>query len=523
MPVKQKDELDITFKFGGGLNTSASEDEINDRECSSGQNFTLDYQNRNLKNRAPFDLIGQAPNGGEIRGWANHIAEDGTVTALIQAGDTVYQWSESSGFVSKGSVNSNARLRGTLDSYWSLEDKTIITDLELREVVLEWDGATLSTMTHNLTGDFKAKYCLVDDERARYANVISNSTATPHMVVTSKLSDHNNLSVSDRPSSSLGADDPYFLLTPDLRPINGIVSAFGITAVSSEMGRMHKVTGNDSTDTAIQKFFPRSYASGDESTVFVGNDILYGRIGRIESLASTDAFGDVKTDDLSVQIESIIEDLKNWTLVYNPRTQKVYAHATGQEFILELNKPLVGEVSPWSKLVTAHPIQMNPTCLFVLVDPDDGIEYTFMGDASGNLYKLEGTGQGDGGSANVKTIWRSKLFTLPRGMESFDYEGSVSYRSLTDETITIKVLFAGSNVTDASSPVTLKGTPGELFWGGTNYWGEDKYWGVPFSGRFRTESFTPEGGSESFQIQVEHEGAGQIEIRQIEFRFTGAV
>ncbi len=525
MPQSQlQDDLSLVLKFGGGQNSSASEDEIDARECALGQNFSLDRDNRNFKNRAPIDLLGTAPNGAEIRGFATLVEENGTVTMLVQAGNTVYSFSVSGGFVQVGTVNSLMQMRGHLHQYWALEDKVIITDLNLRDVVMEWDGGTLTDMTHNLGGEFKAKYLFVDDERARYANVISNSVATPHMIVSSKLSDHDNLSTSDRPTSALGADDPYFVLTPDLRAVNGIASAFGIMAVSSDLGSMYKIIGQDTSDTSIDKLYPRSFASGDEGMIYSGNDINYGRVGRIESLASTDRFGEVSTDDLSVPIKDEIIDLKNWTIAYNPRTDKTYYHSSGKQFIWEYSKNVAGSgVSPWVKLTTSNAFAMNPSTMMMLIDPDDGLEYIFMGDSSGNVFRLEGTGtSGDAGANDIVTRWRSKLFKLPPEMSTFNFEGHVSYRSGTDETITIKFLFAGSEPSNESFTVPINGTQGTTFWGGSNFWGGDVYWGVPFQGRFRRETFDTAANSEEFQIEVEYEGSGTIEINEIGIRFSGA-
>jgi len=525
MPKSQsEDDLSIVLKFGGGIDSSASEDEIDSRGCSTGENFSLDLRNRNLKNRPAIDLIGTAPNGEEVRGFTTLVQADGTATMLVQAGDTVYKFSVSGGFINVGTVDSLMKMRGHLHQYWPLDDKVIIADLNARDVVMEWDGGSLSDMSHNLVGDFKAKYIFVEDERARYANVISNSVTTEHMIVSSKLSDHDNLSTSDRPTSALGADDPYFLLTPDLRAINGIASAFGVMAVSSERGSMYKIEGQDTSDTSIGKLHPRSFASGDEAMIYSGNDIPYGRVGRIESILSTDRFGEVASDDLSVPIKDQIKDLKDWTIAYNPRTDKVYFHAAGKEFVWEYNKTLAGSgLSPWSKLTTSHSMSMNPSTMMMCVDPDDNLEYIFMGDGDGNVYRLEGTGaDGDAGSNDIKMSWRSKLFRLPPKMSFNDFEGYVSYRSGTSETISIKFLFAGSEPSNDTATVPLQGTPGTQFWGGANYWGEDKYWGVPFEGRFRREELDANGNSEEFQIEVSYEGKGTIEINEIGLRFKGA-
>lgn len=106
------EELNVVLKFGGGLHTRASPDEIDGREAAGGFNFLIDIQNRNLRNRAPFDLVGTVPNGQPIRGGASLLTTGGVVTTLFQAGNTVYQWNGHSTFTSVGSCSSGCKLRG---------------------------------------------------------------------------------------------------------------------------------------------------------------------------------------------------------------------------------------------------------------------------------------------------------------------------------------------------------------------------------------------------------------------------
>lgn len=520
----KKDEMDVIIKFGGGENSSASEDDIDPRECVSGQNFKIDLNNRNFRAREPFDLLGTAPNGAEIRGFANLVDSDGVATILVQAGANVYKWSLSAGFSFVGTVAATAKLRGPLEHYWSLTDVVIITDINLVQPVMEWDGSALTTMTHGLIGDFKAKYCWVDDERARFANIISNSTATPHMIVTSELSDHTSLSISNRPSSSLGAADPYYLLTPDLRPVNGLMGLYDLMIVSSERGSIYKITGTDSTDTQIGRLFPRSFATGNESIIYVGNDILYGRGGRLESLAQTDKYGDVEVDDTTIKIKTKVADITDWEMAYNPRTQKVYVHPDDAEYMWQLSKDLLGtDLSPWVKLTTSHSSNLNPSAMMTMVDPDTNLEYVFWGDASGNLYRMEGTGEnGDAGSADITTTWRSSIFKAPAGMRVQSFVGYISYRSAEDTEVTVKLLYGGSQVSDETTTVPITGTPGQYFWGGDIYWGGNIYWGVPFEGRFRRETIIPSGSSEEFQIEITHTGVQEIEVNEIGFKFLSA-
>ena len=66
MPSVLQSEHSVVLKFGGGVHSRASEDDIDDRECSTGQNFQLDPQNKEFKNRAAFDLLGTVPNASEL-------------------------------------------------------------------------------------------------------------------------------------------------------------------------------------------------------------------------------------------------------------------------------------------------------------------------------------------------------------------------------------------------------------------------------------------------------------------------
>ncbi|MGI9626720.1 MAG: hypothetical protein ACR2QM_07785, partial [Longimicrobiales bacterium] len=271
-PIRGEPEP-IILKFGGGVHSRASEDEIDPRECASGQNFQLDLENREFMPRDPFDLLGTTPNGSEIRGGGQLQKADGTISTLVQAGDTVYKW-DGTTFTSVGTVSTSAKLRGWQEQNWQLDDKLLLTDLALIEPVKEWDGTTFQDIAHNLTGDFIAKYCFVSNERAFFGNVISNSVATPHMLVGSERSDYLTLSVSDRPSSALNEGDAFFLLTPDLRPINGLVEAFQTIIMSSLNGSIWLLEGQSSKDFSIRELYPRSGAVADESLAYIGNDVV---------------------------------------------------------------------------------------------------------------------------------------------------------------------------------------------------------------------------------------------------------
>lgn len=392
------DDGSVTLKFGGGVHSRASEDEIDVRECKDGENFRLDLQNMEYRPRPPFDLVGTVPNGAEIRGFACLLKVDGTVSTLVQAAGTVYEMDSNYNFTSVGSVSSTAKLRGRLEHNWQLSDKVLITDLNLQQPVMEWDGTTLQNVTFTKEDDtsfgtFISKYCHVAGERANFSNVKSNGTHTPNLYVGSKVGDYTNISVAQLPASALGADDPYYIPMPDNRAVNGVIESFDEVVFSTFKGSLFKLNGTSSQDFTLTPLYPQSAASGDESLIYAGNDIFYGRQGRIESASRAEQDGDVATDDLSIDIEDQIITYDNWTAAYNSRTQNTYFFPEGQSECWVLYKPLIGsDLSPWIKYTTVHSSAFMPTAIMNMFDPSDSLEYTFWGDASGNVYRMEGTG-----------------------------------------------------------------------------------------------------------------------------------
>ena len=530
--TKRQEADTIILKFAGGLSTRASIIDINDNECVDGQNFDLDLQNFAFRPRAPYDKIGTATNSAEIRGFASLQKTDGSVSMLVQAGNTVYQW-DGTNFTSKGTVSATAQLRGRLSHNWELDDVVLITDLNLQEQVYQWNGSTLSTVTFTKndgstgwTGEFRAKYCTIDSERVMFSNVNDNSTAYPHLIVGSKRGSYTIISNDQRPSSSLSEEDPFFLLQPDLRPINGFVGAFNTVATSSRGGAMFQLTGASAKDFSFTPLYPRSGADGAESVVYVGNDIFYGRQGRIESLAATQKFGDVETNDLSEDIENSIEDYKDWTAVYNERNQRAYFMPSGKNQLWVLHKPLLGmRISPWSKWVTANSLNMNFTAMMNCLDPTDGLEYVFAGDASGNLYKIEGSvngGDGDGNTA-VQTERLSKLFSFQQNAEVFDFEGWILFeKKAVETTVTIKFEYNGDSIFNEEITETLTGIPSAAYFSGGSYFSAGKYFGKAVSGRLTRRGWGIAGRSTEFQIRTTVDNKNDFEIAEIGCRFTAA-
>lgn len=541
-------DLDVKIKFGGGLHTRASADEIDGREAADGQNFLLDLDNRELRNRPPFDLIGQLPNAAEVRGGGSLLKADGTIKTCFQGGGKVYSWDGATGFTQIGTCNSQSKLRGHWRSHnWTLDDKVLFTDLNLQDTIKEWNGSTFQSTTFTKENDtafgsFSAKYLSVSNERALFANVKDGSASSPHLAVGSAVSDYTQISVAQLPSSALSVGDPFYLVMPDLRPVNGLVQAFGTSIISTEKGRLFNLSGTSAKDFAFAEFFAGSGASGAESLEYIGTDVIYGRQGRIESVRDTDTFGNSEADDLTLEIADQIAGYTGWTTVFNSRLNRVYLFPASQSEAWVFNTAMrtsrqlsanalnqfafqsevqakAGKLSPWMRWKTGHTLAFMPTFVQSMLDPADGLEYVFMGDASGNIYRTEGSGaDGDGGSADVDVTWTSKVFGAPLDTEMYDIEGYIKYKKNVSATVTLTFQFAGKAASDKSITITIPEVSGANYWGGSVYWGGSFYWGVPFLNRLIRQQFKVPGCAGDFQVKVAVSGSNDFNINEIGLR-----
>lgn len=550
--VKPSD-LDVKIKFGGGLHTRASADEIDAREAAAGSNFLLDIQNKELRNREPFDLIGQLPNQLEVRGGGSLLKSDGTVSTLFQGAGVVYEWDGQTGFNAVGTCNASSKLRGRWDSHnWTLTDKVLFSDIALADTVKEWDGSTFQSVTFTNSsasgaafGAFYSKYISVTNERVLFGNVKDGSGALPHLMVGSAGSDYTQISVADRPSTALSESDPFYLVTPDLKPVNGIVQAFGASIISTEKGRLYNLTGSTSKDFSLDEFFAGSAASGSESLAYIGNDIVYGRQGRIDSARDTSSFGNSQSYDITLEVGDKVAGYESWTTAFNSRTNRAYFFPGGQSEVWVLNTSMrtsrfltanaldqfvfqnqivkqSGQLSPWMKYTTNHSLAFMPTFVLPMLDPLDGLEYVFMGDSSGHVYRLEGTGSsGDGGSSNVDVSWTSKLFSAPLDAQAYVIEGYVKYRKNAAATITLTLLAAGVTAFDKAITIDIPALSGNYF-GGSVYFGGPVYFGVAFMDRLIRQRFDLPGQANEFQIKLDISGTTNFAINEIGLRFKAA-
>ena len=530
MPSPTRTEFPVKIRFGGGMNTRASENDVNALEASDGKNFKLDLRNRNFRRREAFDLADTAPNGGQINGFAQLEKADGTVTTLVQAGTTVYSW-DGSTFTDVGSVTPGAKIRGPRTQNYILDDLVVITDLAGVEPVNTWDGTTFTAMTHNLAGDFIAKYAFAHNDRMWYANVESNSVATPHLIVASALENYDNLSTTDRPASASGADDPFYLTVQDLKPINGFIEAFDRVAVSSRRGNIYQITGltaGSTGDYQINPLYPDSGAVGTEPFVFIGNDIAYGRQGTIESLQRTDKFGDVESDDLSVPIfrphhgGGRLDMLPIIAGSAGARTS--FPIAASEIWVLFKSVLDEQQVSPWVRWTTDDDATFIPTAVMSLLDPQTNLEYIFFGDSSGNIYRLEGNNSsGDAGSTDIVTEYLTGLIEAPDIESQVNtVVGYIQYRKAEAATVTLTFEYSGESAYDQPITINIPAISGRPTYGGTSYYGGTDYYNVAFNQKLIRQRFPAPGQGNQFQVRVSVTGTAEFEINEIGLRMEAA-
>lgn len=521
--------------FPGGLNELQTPSIF---ECGSGFNFELGLNQTKLIPRAPIDLKGTATNASAIDGFLQLVKRDNSETTLVQAGDTVYLWNGASTFTSKGSVSSNSRLR---DVYWSLGDYIIITDVAKATVVKQWDGTTFSTQTTGLGVSLFAKYGVVKDGRVWLANV-TTTTDTPHLIVASKFEDPTSYDTSVRggPEETGGGSfatgtEAFFILSPDLKPINGMVLFYDQLVISTEGGRLYRLSGSDATTYKFEEFYAGSAATGTESIANIGNDVVYLRQGgRIDLFSATVESGDVETDDLSRWIPTTTKDLTGAIIAYDQKNQKVFFFVTDK--VLVLFKSLVSRrldaLSPWSIYKTAQTFGFNTNAAKYMKMPGTQVFTVYIGDSVGRIFDMNGTGSGDASSSTIAVTRRTRYIYNgesgdKNGVGALDLmhkilHGIVQYRRvLTACDLTISFDW-GDEYNVSSSVITLKGAPTAFsgnYWGDTKYWsGASTYWsaGLAFLQKISSQTFSPTGKGPGFFCSVSLDTSTNFQVDSVD-------
>lgn len=530
MTRRFRDEDGVILRFGGGRNTRSSEDQIDPLECADGENFILDPGNSEFRPREPFNLIGTAPNGAQVNGFVTLKKTDGTVSMLVQAGTNVYRLDSSYTFSLVGTVAAGTKLRGREEAFWALSDVVLIADLGLAEPISTWNGSTFANVTFlqsdgsTAFGPFRCKYIVVEDERAFYGNIHDNGSEFNHLLVGSQRGDYLIVDTATRPSTSASAQDPFFLPMPQLRPINGMGIAFNVLAISQQQGAFEKLTGSDATDYALDKLHRGSGAAGDEAMISTENDIIFGSAGRIESLQSTDKFGDTELDDLSFKIRDDVTAVTDWTVEYNDRLKRLYCIPDGGNVVHVCFTDFIATgLSPWSKYTSKHPFSFQPTAVMKCFDPADGLKYVFMGDSSGNVYRMEGTvGAGDAGSTAIAAFRESVLNVGNFDAKTFGAKGWVQFRKNDANTAELRFLFAGEHVYDKAIDITLPAVTFTDVYNGGSYYSGSAYYGSKDENRLIRSTFGVAHFANQWQVKVSLDTKNDYDLQEVGIRYDFA-
>ncbi len=506
----------MRFTFSGGIN-ELNDIAISPDEAILGQNFELGLGNTKFKPRKPFDLVGTATNAGKIHGLHQLIERDGTKTTLVAAGTDMYEY-DGVTFTDVGNINVNGELH---DFAWELDQTIIIVDRAKVEQVLEWDGTTLSTLTTGLGANLFAKYGLQANGRAFLGNLTTGVTANPHMLVASAFEDREDYDTSARGGAggfSTG-NEAFFLLTPDFRPINGMVEFQQDIVISTEGGKLFRLVGDDASNYRFVDYYAGSSAIGDNAFVDAGDDIFFMRAGGvIESLKSTDRYGDVGTDDISLPVRETTLDQVSTRIIYDQSNRKVFFFLSSK--ILVLFKDLINsKLSPFSIYKTTHASAFNTSAARYMQSPTTATltNSVFFGDDDGNIYDLNGIGElGDAGTDLIDTIRKFPL-------QDFTYDqilaGSVFYRRLGECDLNMQFDW-GDERNETDLTVRLKGTTGLTgnFYGGEQYYAGDFYYseGIGGGGNPVSKSFSAIGQGSSVFVTLNVNTVERFEVDYLE-------
>jgi len=344
-------------------------------------------------------------------------------------------------------------------------------------------------MTVDKGPEIKAKYSVVHDHRVWLFNITADSVATPHMILVSEYEDaedYDNATRGTEQGGGASGNAAFYILSPDGRPINGAVEFFGFIIFSTEEGKLFKIVGDDATNYTVEEFYPGSSAEGEESMVNTGNDIIYFRRGKvIESLTSTDRFGDVATDDLSFWIPTSAQTLCEPRVVYDEERQQIYFFCDTLGGVMVLDKTFLlaqkqdaegRRLSPWSKYTSTMSNELATQCVVAVRTPGSTTKSrtVLWGDADGKIYDVNGTsGQGDGGTENINVVRKTKVITEVDTNNELMF-GRVEYKRKNDVTFEMTFNWA-DEYHQETVEVPLKesfGLEGAQFWGGGLYWDE---------------------------------------------------
>ena len=368
------------------------------------------------------------------------------------------------------------------------------------------------TITHDFGVELYAKYAIVHNSRLWLFNVTTNdgtASDTPHLMVASAFENIESYDTTARAEDgTLTGNEAFYILTPDLKPINGAVSFNKELVISTSDGKMYRLTGNDSTNYRWVDYYAGSAAIGTETMVNYGNDVAFMKKGgRIDTLVATDRSSDVSVDDISRWIPIQTKDLSDAMTVYDPDYQKVYFFVADK--VLVLYKDILiaggGQISPWSVYKTDLAFGFNTTSVKRLRRPGEASWSVYIGDNAGNIYDLNGVGQGDSATTEIKTVRRTRLIDEMDTYAKIIF-GRITYRRIGSCQINLKFDWSNS-FAESTAIITLKGPDvgdSATYYNDAGYY-NGAYWyneGFLFNEKVAQQNFSPSGRNVSFFMEA---------------------
>ena len=353
-----------------------------------------------------------------------------SVTSITRSGTTATVTTAISHNMSDGDLVQIAGADQT-DYNGEFEVNQTSTTIFTMEVANSPTTPATGTITFTKSPVVGANYVAVHGGRVWLGHIKIDNTATKHMLLVSKFEEAESYDTSARNAAAgIGANDAFFMLTPDLLPINGIVEFLGQLVVSTEGGKLFKLTGSDATDYNWIEFYAGSAAVGTETLASVGNDVIFMRQGgNVELLSSTERFGDVAVDDVSRFIPVEVDGLTDAIVAYDQQRQRVLWFVTAKVLVLDKTVMLTKRTSPWTKFVTAMSNAFATSAAAYIEDPDNAGKFdVFWGDSAGKIYKVNGTGSsGDAGANSIVVNRKTRhIDEFPDNGEILD--GRVTYK-----------------------------------------------------------------------------------------------
>ena len=330
---------------------------------------------------------------------------------------------------------------------------------------------------------------------------------------------------------STGAE-AFYMLSPDLKPINGFAVFYNQLVMSTEGGRLYVLTGTGTSSYKWTDYYAGSCASGTESICNIGNDVVYMKAGGgIDLLKSTVNSGDVETDDLSRWILTTTADAVATSVVYDQKNQKVFFFISGK--VLVLFKDLIGsEMSPWSVYKTQETFAFATNGAKYMKQPGTQVYTVYFGDSVGRIFDMNGdAGGGDAGSQSIAVLRRTRYIANGEGGDqkgggalsalTHNVSGLVSYRRIATSCDLSVTFDWGDEYNRSTSVIPLKGSPtasAGVYFGSGSYFSGTAYFsqGSAYARKISSQSFSPTGKGPGCFIEASLDTSTDFQIDYID-------